>query len=176
MAKKKRKRWDNLKKNRNLKHRRDYIETHYIDGMESITGKGEGIRPLTPEEKDWLDKFYGEYVNASVSHDEYDDQLHNNRDMVKDCYDRNNARNRCVLNKGKAINTLEFRTWGDLDQDTISDHVDYKNEMSDRLNEFENKYKMFKKVDKAYPNLFDYDEFMSYDVQMIYNIINSKEK
>jgi len=175
VAKKKRKRWDNLKRNRNLKHRRDYIETHYIDGMGSITGKGEGIRPLTAEEKDWLDKFYGEYVNASVSHDEYDDQLHNNRDMVKDCYDRNNSRNRCVLNKGKAINKIDFRTWGELDQDTISNTVDYKDEMSDRLDDYESKYKMYKKVSKEYPDLFTFGEFMSYDINMIYDIINSKE-
>jgi hypothetical protein len=175
VAKKKRKRWDNLKRNRNLKHRRDYIETHYIDGMESITGKGEGIRPLTPEEKDWLDKFYGEFVNASVSHDDYDNQLHNDRDMVKDCYDRNNARNRCVLNKGKAINKIDFRTWGELDQDTISDSVDYKDEMSERLDDYESKYKMYKKVSKEYPDLFTFEEFMSYDINMIYDIISSKE-
>lgn len=171
MAKKKRKKLDNLKRNKNLKHRRDYIETHYINGMPSITGEGEGIRALTMEEKLWLDKFYGEYVNASVSHNEYDDQLHNNRDMVKDCYDRNNARNRCVLNKGKAINKIEFRTWGELDQDMISGEIEYNDNMSNTLDEFENKLKMYKKVSKAYPDLFEYDEFMSYDVTMIMNKI-----
>jgi hypothetical protein len=146
--------------------------------MESITGKGEGIRALTAEEKDWLDKFYGEYVNASVSHDDYDDQLHNNRDMVKDCYDRNNARNRCVLNKSKAINQIEFRSWATLDQDTIGrpydGTVEYKEEMSERLDDYEQKYKMFKKVSKEYPDLFTFEEFMSYDINMIYDIINSK--
>lgn len=176
MAKKKRKRWDNLRKNKNLKHRRDYIETHYINGCDSITGEGEGMRAMTDEEKDWLDKFYGEYVNASVSHDNYDDQLHRDRGMVKDCYDRNNARNRCVLNKGKAINNVEFRTWGELDQNTITDNIEYKEEMSDRLDEYDSKYKMYKKINKEFPELFELEEFMSYDIEMIYNIISSKEK
>lgn len=38
--------------------------------MKSITGDGsEGLRALNPEEKEWLNKFYGEYVNNSFKKD-----------------------------------------------------------------------------------------------------------
>lgn len=166
---KKRGRWDNLKKNKNLKLRQDYIDTHYINGMTSITGKGVGQRALTPEEKDWLNKFYGEYNNASVNHESYDDQLHDNEDMVRDCYDRNNARNRCVLNKGKAINTVKFRSWSELDQDTIEDAEVFNEQIGNRFDDYEDRLKAFKRVGKSYPDLFTEEEFMSFDVELIYN-------
>ena len=38
--------------------------------MKSITGDGsEGIRALNEEELDWLNKFYGEYINNSFKRD-----------------------------------------------------------------------------------------------------------
>lgn len=47
------------------------MDTHYIDGMPSITGDGsQGIRPLTDEEKDWLDNFYRQDLIASWKPDE----------------------------------------------------------------------------------------------------------
>ena len=32
-------------------------DTPYMEGVESITGSGQGIRPLNEEERDWLEKF-----------------------------------------------------------------------------------------------------------------------
>jgi hypothetical protein len=167
--KKKRGRWDNLKKSKNLKLRQDYMDTHFLNGVKSVTGKGEGIRAFTPEEKDWYNEFYGEYYNASVNHDSYDDQLHNDQDLVRDCYDRNNARNRCLLNKGKAMNTVEFRSWGELDQDTISDSDAFEEQIGNRFDDYEERRKAFKRVNRLYPNLFTEEEFMSYDTELIYN-------
>lgn len=97
--------------------------------MKSVTGKGEGIRGLNEEEKEWLNKFYGEYVNASVNHDDYDSQLHDSEELVRDCYSRNNARNRCLLNKGKATNEVEFRSWEEFDQNTIAQLEDHDLEL-----------------------------------------------
>ncbi len=69
--------YPNLKKSMNLKARRDYIETHYVNGMKSVTGDGsEGIRALTVEEKEWLNTFYGEYVNASFTKSDLDIHSH----------------------------------------------------------------------------------------------------
>jgi hypothetical protein len=176
--KEKRGRWDNLKKNKNLKLRQDYMDTHYINGTPSITGKGQGIRKPTDEEKDWLNRFYGEYNNAAVNHDDYDEQLHNTEELVKDCYDRNNQRNRCQVNKGKAMNTVKFRSWKDLDQDTI--HGDYESidgrleDINNRMADYDEKCKMFKKVNKAFPDLFEFDEFMSFDIDMIYERIKTQ--
>lgn len=135
--------------------------------MKSITKKGQGIRPLTDEEKDYLNEFYGEYINASFGEDnlmqtpeenktkikelqiEYEileneikdlDPIENmsernemarrmvdikseivELDYKKDSYNRNNARNRCLLNKGKLTNNLEFRSWEEFDQNTINE-------------------------------------------------------
>lgn len=172
--KKKRGRWDNLKKNKNLKLRQDYMDVHFLNGVKSVTGKGKGIRPLTEKEKDWYNEFYGEYYNASVNHESYDNQLHDDEDLVRDCYDRNNSRNRCLLNKGKAINKVEFRTWGEFDQDTISDSFDeYLDEFSDKVDDYDYRVRMFRRISKAYPNVFEFDEFMSYDMEMIYKKLKS---
>lgn len=175
MPKKRRGRWDNLIKRKNLKLRQDYMDVHFLNGVESVTGEGLGIRPLTPEEKDWLNEFYGEYYNASVNHREYDEQLHDNKEMVKDCYDRNNARNRCLLNKGKAINTVEFRSWGEFDQKTIDDGVLYEEEKNFKMYDYASKKKMYKRISKYYPDLFEFEEFMSYDIELIFEKIKSIE-
>lgn len=93
-----------------------------MNGVDSVTGKGRGIRALNEEELEWLNKFEGEYTNASVSQSDpqrLEDQLHNTKELAKDCTDRNNARNRCILNKKKATNELKFRSWEELDQNTI---------------------------------------------------------
>ena len=217
MKKRKRGKWDNLRRNKNLKLRRDYINTHYIDGMDSITGDKniEGIRPMTPEEKDYLSNFYGEYVNASFSEnplmetseenkqkikelkDEYkrlerkvfkldpikDMQKRNplalrmvdikseivRLDLKKDSYHRNNARNRCLLNKGKAINTVEFRTWEDLDQDTISNNLEYYEE---KTMTYDEKYKLFQKINQIYPNVFTFEDINKMNAELIYEILN----
>lgn len=219
MTKKKRGRWDNLKKNKNLKLRQDYINTHYINGMDSITGdkKTEGIRPMTPEEKDYLSGFYGEYINASFGEDpmmvtsesnkekikslekEYDelekkvaslDPIKNMKernplarrmvdirseivelDAKKDSYNRNNARNRCVLNKGKAINTLEFRTWGEFDQDTIGTE---ENVTEERVLDYDEKLKLYKHLNKNYPGMFTFEEVNKMSLELIYEIISTR--
>lgn len=173
MAKKRRGRWDNLIKKKNLKLRQDYMDVHFLNGVESVTGEGQGLRPLTEEEKDWLNEFYGEYYNASVNHKSYDEQMHDTQEMVKDCYDRNNARNRCLLNKGKAINTVEFRSWGEFDQKTIDDGTNHQEEQDFKMFDYEQKEKMFKRINKNYPGLFEFDEFMSYDIELIFEKIRN---
>lgn len=115
--------YPNLKRNLNLKSRRDYTTHHvYINGVKSVTGDDDGIRPLNDEELKWLNKFEGEYTNASVSQKDKQrlkNQLHNTLELAKDCTDRNNARNRCLLNIAKATNALEFRSWEEFDESTI---------------------------------------------------------
>ena len=75
-----------LKPKYNLKTRTDLIDYDYID-------------KLSDEEKEWLNKFTEEYINANVKKK---DALHKTKKQRKDCYDRNNARNRCILTKAKA--------------------------------------------------------------------------
>lgn len=49
-----------------------------------------------------MNKFTEEYVNASLNTEDLDKNLHNTEELKKDCYRRNNARNRDILTKAKA--------------------------------------------------------------------------
>jgi seryl-tRNA synthetase len=66
LNKREREKYPNLKKETNLKTRREYIDTFYIDGIYDSKGK-QVMRPLTTEEKSWLDQFYKENLNASFA-------------------------------------------------------------------------------------------------------------
>lgn len=57
--------YPNLKHETNLRSRKEYIETDYIDGVYNSEGK-QVIRAMTPDEKQWLDQFYKEYTIASL--------------------------------------------------------------------------------------------------------------
>lgn len=59
------------------------------------------LSKLSNTEKAWLDKFNKEYVNASFDKNPRKN-LHKKKAGRKDCYDRNNSRNRCVLTREKA--------------------------------------------------------------------------
>lgn len=71
----------------NTKVRRENIDYDYI-------------KKLNEEEKAWLNKFTEEYNNASFKNDGTD--LHNTQEMKRDCYRRNNYRNRCLYGVSKA--------------------------------------------------------------------------
>jgi hypothetical protein len=75
-----------------------------------------------------LNKFNEEYVNASIDRKDRKNNLHKSKDLVKDCYDRNNARNRDVLTRVKATGedyTLrETETYNPEDQ--IIENIDRK--------------------------------------------------
>jgi len=77
-----------LKPELNLKSRYELIDYDYI-------------KKLSEEEKDWLNKFTEEYVNASINTEDLSKNLHNTEELKKDCYKRNNARNRDILTKAK---------------------------------------------------------------------------
>ena len=50
-----------------------------------------------------MNKFSKEYVCASIGHK---DPLHDTKELKKICYDKNNARNRCILTRKKANGEL----------------------------------------------------------------------
>lgn len=66
------------------------------------------LKKLSEEELTWLNKFTKEYVNADLDSKNLENNLHNTESLKKDCYDRNNARNRCVWTKTKASNTAVY--------------------------------------------------------------------
>lgn len=52
--------------------RKELLDTPYVNGVKSVDGRNEGIRALSKEEKDWLDKFNDEFVNGNFSKDKTD--------------------------------------------------------------------------------------------------------
>jgi hypothetical protein len=62
-----------LNKNIASNHRRDFIETEYVNGVRDPETGEKVIRPLNKEEKDWLAKFYQESEHTNfVKTDELD--------------------------------------------------------------------------------------------------------
>lgn len=78
-----------LKPELNLKTRYELIDYDYIN-------------KLSEEDKKWLNKFTEEYVNASLNAENLTENFHNTKELKKDCYRRNNARNRDILTRAKA--------------------------------------------------------------------------
>jgi hypothetical protein len=76
-----------------LKTRADLVDQDYVN-------------KLSKKEREWLNKFNKEYVSASLDNDSPKKNLHRSKRLRKDCYDRNNSRNRCVLTREKAQNAL----------------------------------------------------------------------
>lgn len=79
----------------NLKSRQELIDYDYL-------------KKLTPEEKAWLNKFTDEYVNDAVDRKDLSNNLHNTKALKKNCDDRNNARNRCILTQQKSMGKLNY--------------------------------------------------------------------
>lgn len=64
---------------------------------------------------EWLNQFYGEFVNASFKGDGTD--LHDTQELKKDCYNKNNSRNRCLYNHTKKTGKLGRVNYKELDED-----------------------------------------------------------
>ena len=73
----------------NLKTRYELLDYDYIN-------------KLSEQEKRWLNDFTEEYINASLDSKNLENNLHNTDELKKDCYRRNNARNRDILTRAKA--------------------------------------------------------------------------
>jgi hypothetical protein len=81
-----------LKPELNLKSRYELIDYDYVE-------------KLSEEDKAWLNKFTEEYVNASLDSENLENNFHCTDELKKDCYRRNNARNRDILTRAKASGT-----------------------------------------------------------------------
>ncbi len=72
----------------NLRSRQELYDWDYID-------------KLSDKEKEWLNTFSEEFNNANFNHGKK--ILHKSKLMKKDCYSKNNARNRDILTRQKAM-------------------------------------------------------------------------
>lgn len=90
----------------NLRTRYEEIEQNqYINGVKNDNGEIV-IRELTSAEKDWLNRFNEEFVNANFNHK--GKKIDATKASKKRSYDKNNARNRCIYTKAKASGTLSY--------------------------------------------------------------------
>jgi len=79
----------------NLRMRAELIDYDYVD-------------KLSEKEKKWLNDFTEEEVIAAVDKDPKKNRFNRTRKKVKECYDRNNARNRDVVTRQKAGKKLKY--------------------------------------------------------------------
>lgn len=74
--------YPNLNKKLNTKLRRDYLDNlYYVDGVKNRKDE-QLIRPLNDSEKEWLNKFNGEYYGASFDKDDSKNLHKNNADDI----------------------------------------------------------------------------------------------
>lgn len=79
----------------NLKSRHEVLDYDYL-------------HKLSPDELAFLNKFTEEYTNANLNTEKPRRNLHKTAKMRKDCYDRNNSRNRDVLTRQRASNKYQY--------------------------------------------------------------------
>lgn len=80
-----------LMKDATSRIRREYLDQDYIN-------------KLSHEEKEWLSNFNEEWLGAKFNHQ--GEVLHKDKKEKREIYNRNNARNRCILSVAKARNQL----------------------------------------------------------------------
>ncbi len=101
-----------LVKKFNSRVRQEYLDFDYLD-------------QLTDEQKEWLNKFTEEELNASFKNDETD--FNQDKEEKRKIYNKNNARNRClygqVKNKVGATKMLNYEDSTNLidEKNTVSD-------------------------------------------------------
>jgi hypothetical protein len=111
--------YPNLDPKLNLRTRQELIYVDYLN-------------KLNDSEKAWLNKFNGEFVNASFD-PKPKKNLHKKKAGRKDCYDRNNSRNRCVLTQQKAQGHNDYleehqELMGHNPEDEINTKIDLQND------------------------------------------------
>lgn len=81
------------------------LKTRY----EEIADMRSYMSKLNDKEKEWLNKFAEEYVNASFPKKgtkEYKKRLHKSKALELDCYNKNNSRGRDIFSKSQACGKL----------------------------------------------------------------------
>ena len=94
------------------------------------------VTKLSEEDKDWLNKFTEEYVNANLNREDLSKNFHNTKELKQDCDRRNNARNRDLLTKSKASGSYISFDEMVLNKKTIL--IDLENKLFSVLNNFSN--------------------------------------
>jgi len=98
------------------------------------------LNDLNHKEKEWLNKFTKEYVNAEIDNRKPRKNLHKTKALKKDCYDRNNARNRCIYTRSKASWNLKFfEDMSEKNESLLKENLE--NELIDKIDSEKSKKK-----------------------------------
>jgi hypothetical protein len=79
------------------------LKTRY----EEIADLASYAKTLSIEDREWLNRFSEEYINASFNKDPRK-RLHKRKSQLREIYNRNNARNRDIFTKEKAQGTMNY--------------------------------------------------------------------
>jgi len=135
MTKKRKKRdvvkYPGLNKTLFSKVKQEYHDIDYID-------------QLSDKEKSYLSQFMGEYLGAQLNEDTLKNKYnrkakHKSKKHRKDCFDRNNARQRDIYGLGRAMGCLD-----DYDSSHVADYLEYLSE--EETSGYEDE--MIKKIDE----------------------------
>ena len=74
--------------------------------QEAIEDVKSYFHKLSPEDKDWMNRYMEEENNANFNHG--GPILNKSREEKKRIYNKNNARNRCIMTREKAQDKLVF--------------------------------------------------------------------
>lgn len=97
------------KKNKRSKIKNSALRPEYnLKTRYELIADYDYLDKLSDKEKAWLNKFTKEYVNADLNTKKPNSNLHKSKKMKKDCYDRNNARNRCIYTRSKAAGVIKY--------------------------------------------------------------------
>lgn len=81
---KKKRKYDPLNKRGTIKHRQEFIETSYVNGVVNERGE-QVIRPMTQSEIDWLSQFYAETEHGNFKKtQEIERQEHLYKQLTRD--------------------------------------------------------------------------------------------
>ena len=84
MSRREKSKFPALNKGLNTKSRKDFIEVDYIDGVKNSNGETV-IRPMTDEEKKWLNQYYEETVVTNFLHHPELKRLNEERKKLIEC-------------------------------------------------------------------------------------------
>lgn len=111
----------------NIKH--PMLEKRFNSRVKQEVLDMDYIHKLNNEEKTWLDGFLDEYVNAKFDQDGSD--FHSTPEARKECYDANNARNRClygrIRNKVGATKLINYDLVRNVVEEELSKEIDPSN-------------------------------------------------
>jgi hypothetical protein len=194
-TKRKKEKYPYLKKNLNLKSRRDYLPTHYVNGVPAISGEkgAEGIRGMNDDEKEWLNQFNKEFVGASFSEDQEKNLQQNTPEEVERIAEiiaevkglKNDIKRIDMTSKKYSPEMIEiYERLHELEEERLS--IDFKKASYDANNDRNRcvmnigkmtgrlKLRTWGELDEALMSLEDFDDYQ--DLMFYYNIQLKEEK